>query len=302
MANYLYQRVEGAKDWNSYKELPVFVREALNPRLELRPYQENAFCNYITYYETPVLKSITRQVLFHMATGSGKTLIMAGLITYLYKQGYRNFLFFVNRNIIIKKTKENFLNTASPKYQFNPDLHIDGIRIPISEVDNFDSSNPDGINICFVSIQKLHGDLFDVRENSVSIDDFKRHKIVMISDEAHHLNAATLSKDDKEDNRQWEVSISKILNANEDNLLLEFTATCKFENNPLLQNKYEDKVIFDYSLIKYREDKYSKDIYSMSFSDSSPMDRALIAAIMSQFRLKLLIIYYLVLLMNCNKQ
>ncbi len=287
MANYLYQRVEGAKDFGFYKELPTFVREGVNPRFELRPYQENAFCNYITYYETPTLKSITRQVLFHMATGSGKTLIMAGLITYLYKQGYRNFLFFVNRNIIIKKTKENFLNTASPKYQFNPDLQIDGIRIPISEVDNFDSSNPDGINICFVSIQKLHGDLFDVRENSVSIDDFKRHKIVMISDEAHHLNAATLSKDDKEDNRQWEVSISKILNANEDNLLLEFTATCKFENNPLLQNKYEDKVIFDYSLIKYREDKYSKDIYSMSFSDSSPMDRALIAAIMSQFRLKL---------------
>jgi len=287
MANYLYQRVEGAKDFGFYKELPAFVREGINPRFDLRPYQESAFCNYITYYETPALKSLTRQVLFHMATGSGKTLIMSGLITYLYKQGYRNFLFFVNRNIIIKKTKENFLNTASPKYQFNPELTIEGVRIPITEVDNFDSSNPDGINICFVSIQKLHGDLFDVRENSVSIDDFKQHKIVMISDEAHHLNAATLSKDDKEDNRQWEVTISKILNANEENLLLEFTATCKFENNPLLLNKYEDKVVFDYSLVKYREDKYSKDIFSMSFSDSTPMDRALIAAVMSQLRLKL---------------
>ncbi|MDA0062985.1 DEAD/DEAH box helicase family protein [Brachyspira hyodysenteriae] len=31
--------------------------------------------------------------MFNMATGSGKTLIMASLILYLYEKGYRNFLF-----------------------------------------------------------------------------------------------------------------------------------------------------------------------------------------------------------------
>ena len=51
-----------------------------------------------------------------MATGSGKTLIMAGAIIYLYKQGYRNFLFFVNSTNIINKTRENFLNPLSSKY------------------------------------------------------------------------------------------------------------------------------------------------------------------------------------------
>jgi type III restriction enzyme len=38
---------------------------------------------------------------FHMATGSGKTVMMAGLILYLYEQDYRNFLFFVNRGQIV---------------------------------------------------------------------------------------------------------------------------------------------------------------------------------------------------------
>ena len=36
-------------------------------------------------------------MLYHMATGSGKTYIMAGMILYYYKHGYRNFLFFVNQ-------------------------------------------------------------------------------------------------------------------------------------------------------------------------------------------------------------
>ena len=51
-------------------------------------------------------------LLFNMATGSGKTLIMAGLILYLYEKGYRNFLFFVNSTNIIEKTKDNFLNPS----------------------------------------------------------------------------------------------------------------------------------------------------------------------------------------------
>lgn len=287
MAQYLYDQIEAAKNFAAYKELPGYVRMGLNPAMELRPYQELAFRNYITYYETPILRAKTPQVLFHMATGSGKTLIMAGLILYLYQQGYRNFLFFVNRNIIIRKTKDNFLNVASSKYQFNPELIVDGKRLVINEVDNFDASIPDAVNICFITIQKLHADLFDSRENSITIEDLKRHRMVMISDEAHHLNAATLSKERKEENRQWETTINNILKSNAENLLLEFTATCKFESNPLLQNKYEEKVVFDYALSRFREDGYSKDIECLAFGDSTPIDRALIAVVMSQMRLKL---------------
>jgi hypothetical protein len=44
--------------------------------------------------------------------------MMAGLILYLYEQGYRNFLFFVNRGQIVEKTKDNFINQFSSKYLF----------------------------------------------------------------------------------------------------------------------------------------------------------------------------------------
>ena len=84
-------------------------------------------------------------LLFNMATGSGKTLIMAGLILYLHDQGYRNFLFFVNSTNIIEKTKDNFLNPASIKYLFNQAIHIGGQRVCISPVDNFEATNTSDI-------------------------------------------------------------------------------------------------------------------------------------------------------------
>ena len=69
-------------------------------------------------------KELKPHLLFHMATGSGKTLIMAGAMLYLYEQGYRNFLFFVDSTNIIEKTKDNFLNTASAKYLFGQSINI----------------------------------------------------------------------------------------------------------------------------------------------------------------------------------
>ena len=55
-----------------------------------------------------------------MATGSGKTLIMAANILQLYKKGYRNFVFISTLNNILEKTKENFLNNSkeNQKYLF----------------------------------------------------------------------------------------------------------------------------------------------------------------------------------------
>lgn len=66
-----------------------------------------------------------------MATGSGKTLIMAGLMLYLYDQGYRNFLFFVNSTNIINKTRDNFLNTIATKYLFSESVRINNRSIRI---------------------------------------------------------------------------------------------------------------------------------------------------------------------------
>ena len=94
-----------------------------------------------------------------MATGSGKTLIMAGLILYLYEKGYRNFLFFVNSTNIIEKTRDNFLNPLSSKYLFHTEIHIGNRRVSVIPVENFEAVNENDINICFTTIQKLHSDL-----------------------------------------------------------------------------------------------------------------------------------------------
>ncbi len=284
---YLYEQIEQAKNFGAYKELPKYIPDNLNPSFELRPYQKDAFCNFITYFENEALCRKPTQTLFHMATGSGKTLIMAGLMLYLFKQGYRNFLFFVNLSNIVQKTKENFLNRTSSKYLFADEINIDGEKVKIREVNNFQASDPNAINICFTTIQGLHSDIWFVKENSVSIDDFRDNKIVLISDEAHHLNVDTRrgNKEEIENYRSWESTVKSIFEMNNQNVLLEFTATCDLANENI-KREYENKIIFDYPLKKFRDDGYSKEIRTMR-SDISIMERALQAIVLSQYRLKI---------------
>lgn len=286
---FLFQNIDAVRDFGGdYKELPDYVAECLNPAFELRPYQEAAFRNFITFFENDKMRPNPTQVLFHMATGSGKTLIMAGLIIYLYKRGYRNFLFFVNLDNIVQKTKDNFLNASSAKYLFAEDIVIDGEIVHINEVTNFQGVNPDAINVCFTTTQGLHMDMWTAKENAPSFDDFAEQKTVLIADEAHHLNVDTRKgKADKteEDLRMsWETTVHRIFSANRDNLLLEFTATCDLQN-PYILSEYESKIIFDYPLRKFREEKYSKEVRAIR-ADIGYTDRMLTALLFSQYRLK----------------
>ena len=92
-------------------QLPDYLSKSLNPQMRLRDYQEKAFQYFITYWEREFdFKPNRSQVLFHMATGSGKTLIMAGLMLYLFDKGYKNFLFLVDKDNVIEKTNNNFFN------------------------------------------------------------------------------------------------------------------------------------------------------------------------------------------------
>jgi len=65
----------------------------LNPKFELREYQKEALGRFDFYFNGYQKRAYPAHLLFHMATGSGKTLIMAANILQLYKQGYRNFIF-----------------------------------------------------------------------------------------------------------------------------------------------------------------------------------------------------------------
>lgn len=285
--SFLYEKIDAAKIYGSYKTLPQYIKNNLNPAFEVRPYQEAAFCNFITYFENPMLLQRPTQTLFHMATGSGKTLIMAGLILYLYKQGYRNFLFFVNSSNIVRKTKENFLTPTSSKYLFTENLIIDGERIKINEVSNFQNTDENAVNICFTTIQGLHSNIWEIKEDNLSFDDFNERKFVFISDEAHHLNANTKkkSKEETENNNHWEYTVGRIFGACKENVLLEFTATCDVQNAEI-SAKYENKIIYNYPLSEFRRERYSKEIKTLR-TDSPVFERTLQAVLLSQYRLKL---------------
>ena len=283
---FLYEKIDALREAGVNAELPTYIPENLNPNFELRPYQKEAFENFITYFEGK-LRQRPSQVLFHMATGSGKTLIMAGLMLYLYKQGYRNFLFFVNLSNIVEKTKINFKDATSTKYLFADEIVLDGERIAIQEVTNFQYSDPEKINICFSTTQGLHMDMWMTKENGMSFDDFDDQKVVLISDEAHHLNVDTkkkMSNEESESYHSWEQTVKNIFNRNVDNILLEFTATCDLAN-PAIHAAYENKIIFNYPLANFYQDQYSKDIITLR-SDLPMMERALQALILSQYRLK----------------
>lgn len=281
-------------------EMPKYFATSLNPMMKLRPYQEECFRYFITYWQNDFdAKELKPHLLFHMATGSGKTLIMAGAMLYLYEQGYRNFLFFVDSTNIIEKTKDNFLNTASAKYLFGQSINIGNKQVEIKLVDNFQAVDENCINLCLTTIQGLHISLNTPKENAVTIDDFADKRIVLISDEAHHTNTATkkgkkavmagqgslVADSDFESTEDWETTVMKIFHSDEANVLLEFTATEDFQDANIA-DKYENKVIYDYPLKKFREDGYSKDI-SVVQSDLLPIDRAIQCVLLSQYKRKL---------------
>jgi len=287
----LYDKIALLTEFMGRPEIPDYILKGLRQSLPLRPYQVEALGNFLFYFENEKLRKKPSQTLFHMATGSGKTLIMASLILYLYKQGYRDFLFFVNNTNVLGKTRENFLNPASPKYLFNDTINIDGRTVSIRAVSNFQMSDPDGINICFTTVQGLHMDLNTPREGRMTYADFEERKVVLISDEAHHINALTrkgLTKAQKENEEEleksWEYTVNRVFETHTDNVLVEFTATADL-NNEAVAGKYADNIVADYPLRRYREDGYSKEI-KLFQSDLEHLDRALQAVILSQYRLK----------------
>ena len=283
---FLYEELDAlSKHGMLSKEFPTFLQDNLNPKFKLRPYQEEAFTRFLHCFEKNFPgKTNPLHLAFNMATGSGKTLIMAGLILYLYKKGYRDFLFFVNSTNIIEKTKSNFLDSGSSKYLFSQNITFESKRISVTPLENFEDANKNDINIVFTTVQKLHSDLNIVKENALTYQDFKDKKIVLLADEAHHISAKT--KQQKEfifnDKPTWENTVEKIFNQNKSNLLLEFTATLDYEHKSIA-GKYRNKVLYKYDLREFRNNSYSKDVYIVQ-ADFEQKDRILQALILSQYK------------------
>ena len=270
-------------------EVSQGITTNLNQHYSLRDYQIEAFKRFDFYIHQYPQRVRPSHLLFHMATGSGKTLIMAGCILYLYQLGYRKFVFFVNSTNIIQKTRDNFLNPLSTKFLFSDNIQFGDKQVKVREVENFQGGNEEDINIHFTTIQGLHSRMNTPHENSVSYEDFEDKKIVFISDEAHHMNVDTnrfagrqMTLAEQEESVSWESTVMRIFKANLENLLLEFTATVDFSEQALV-DKYRDKLLIDYPLKRFYLDKYSKEVNVLQIN-MDRLDRALVALILSQYR------------------
>lgn len=116
-------------------------------------WQREAYENLLIY-ENDHQQNPTH-LMFNMATGTGKTLLMAASILHYYKRGYRKFIFFVNQKNIIYKTENNFIDTNHNKYLFSDKIVIDDETIRVKKVENFSKSD-EGIELKLTTIQQLY--------------------------------------------------------------------------------------------------------------------------------------------------
>lgn len=288
----------------------------LAPWLTLREYQLEALGRAVYYFESYKKKRHPVHLMFNAATGAGKTALMAWNIGYLYSKGYRNFVFLVNSTTIVEKTKRNFLDDASRKYLFHP-----GKRFKLEEVSTFPEEALPGVAyIKFCTVAGLCSEMLTPRENGFDAEQARRHKLVILGDEAHHFNAATKKgkasseglkaakarlaleaiQDPEADlekaakklvsgwekaSRSWEESIDYLMGLNAENVLLEFTATLPQETSVLA--KYEDKLLFKYGLKEFRNARFTKEIELArlgSDTEADRFDRMLCALMVSQYR------------------
>ncbi|MCW9715660.1 DEAD/DEAH box helicase family protein [Avibacterium sp. 21-594] len=285
-------------------EMPEFVSK--NLKYDFFEWQKSALENFLIFDRTselddfPDLKNKPTHLLFNMATGAGKTMMMAALILYYFEKGYRHFLFFVNQNNIVDKTENNFIDPAHAKFLFTKKILQGDTVIPIRKVETF-SPHSDGIEIKFTSIQKLYNDIHTERENQTTLADLHKLNLVMLGDEAHHLNAQTKKGKsaeldlDKEITRQtseaeierkgWEHMVLELLlnkNGNpSENVLLEFTAT--LPENTEVQEKYRDKIITKFDLKDFLSKGYTKSINLVS-STFDKKERVLHALFFAWYR------------------
>lgn len=287
---YLYQEIaEKQREYRlPYSNIPSYITN--NLKFPLFKWQENALLNFLDY---TVIKKYEQDnnpthLLFNMATGTGKTLLMAAVILYYYKQGKNKFIFFVNQNNIVGKTEENLTNPLHNKYLFQPNIVIDDKIVNIKKVDTF-SNYDDDIQIVFTTIHTLHNSVYKVKEDSLFLEQLQKDDIVMLGDEAHHLNASTKKKkgqqleietvfelsekaSQEQVEKSWEHTViqlilnkgKKVQNLSNENALIEFTATIPDNND--VKEKYLPKTIAKFDLKDFLKAGYTKEINLVSSS------------------------------------
>ncbi|MCH4985779.1 DEAD/DEAH box helicase family protein [Macrococcoides goetzii] len=285
MNEMLHDRIENQL-FKQYPDIPNYIIDNLNHRL--RPYQEEAVQRLMFLEENGKSNLYNKELMFNMATGSGKTLVLAASILYFFKEkGYQNFLFFVNSTAIVNKTYDNLTNTSSSKYLFNPEgIVIDGKLINIQVVDNYPIlPDENTIYLKLTTINALHDKLNYPRENEITYEDLAHYPIVLLADEAHHLNVSTKKKGKKTtqqiEETNWEVTVDRLMKQNKMNKLLEFTATVQLEDD--IYEKYKHRILYRYDLKEFMQQGYSKNV-TLLYASEDNEDKILHALLMSEYK------------------
>jgi len=289
----------------SKPKIPNYISD--NLKFVLFKWQEEAIINFLIHQQIQQVEESKKptHLLFNMATGTGKTLLMAALILYYYKQGKNKFIFFVNQNNIVGKTEDNLTNPQHNKYLFTNNIIIDDTIVNVKKVDSF-SNYDDSIQILFTTIHGLHNSVYKVKEDSIFLEQLQKDDIIMFGDEAHHLNADTKKKKNEQTEleivteltekasqelieKSWEHTvITKILNKDNNhkttennNALLEFTATVP--KNADVEKKYVPLTIYKFDLKDFLKAGYTKEINLVS-SSFDKRKRVLQALLFNWFR------------------
>ncbi|MGX0404340.1 DEAD/DEAH box helicase family protein [Staphylococcus epidermidis] len=272
--------------FKQYPDIPNYIVDNLNHRL--RPYQEEAVQRLMFIEKNDESNLYRKKLMFNMATGSGKTLVLAASLLYLFKeQGYQNFLFFVNSNAIVNKTYDNLTNVSSSKYLFNPEgIVIDGKSINIQVINNFPTSPDENtIYLKLTTINALHDKLNYPRENEITYEDLSQFPIVLLADEAHHLNVSTKKKAKKTtkqiEETNWEVTVDRIMKLNHKNKLLEFTATVQLKDD--IFEKYKNRILYRYDLKEFMQQGYSKNV-TLLYASEENENKIIHALLMSEYK------------------
>ena len=299
----LHEKIKNAIDFGTPKPaIPKYVTD--NLKHDFFDWQREAFQYLLLNEKRREVKNEPTHLMFNMATGTGKTMLMASCILHYYQKGYRKFIFFVNQKNIIYKTENNFIHSNHNKYLFADKIVIDDETINIKKVENFSKSNK-GIEIKLTTIQQLYNDIHIQKENQVLLDDLIKKDIVMLADEAHHLNADTKNlqgeldlytelKDNTNlkdiEKKGWEHTVIELLlnkNGGKEenrNVLLEFTATIPEIKEVV--DKYAEKTIYKFGLKEFLTAGYTKEINLLS-STLDKKERILQALLFSWYRHKI---------------
>ncbi|MDR1942093.1 MAG: DEAD/DEAH box helicase family protein [Endomicrobium sp.] len=289
--DFLFAKIkndDNYKIWEQSFTIPQYITDNLNPTKNLRDYQERAIKHFIWLFDKD--RQAAKHLLFNMATGTGKTLVMACCILFLYEKGYRNFLFLVHQIQIKEQAVKNFTDYKFEKYLFNPKgIKINGQKVDVKIVGKISDADANAINLMFFSTPLLYNRLTIGKENSLTREDFLNNNIVIIADEAHRLNVDTRAKNktEKEEVENWENAVQSCINLRQDNMLLEFSATVDLANENI-HEKYEDKLLYLYDFLQFNREGFSKDVkflYNQE-TDIENQKKLLIvnAVALSQFR------------------